>query len=81
MVIISSYNCRGLNATKHAYINKLFTESDFVFLQEHWLYNDDLPSLSNIDSSLSYHGCSGMSHSDILTGRPPFWWRVHIMEK
>ena len=70
MVIISLYNCRGLNTAKLAYVNKFFAESDFVFLQEHWLYNDDLPSLANINSSLSYHGCSGMYDNKLASGRP-----------
>ena len=70
MIIISSYNCHGLNTAKHAYVNKLFAQSDFVFLQEHWLYNNDLLSLVNIDFILSYHGCSGMGDNKLASCRP-----------
>ena len=69
MAIVSLYNCRRLNTAKYAYVNKLFAESDFMFLKEHWLYNDDLPSLANIVSSLSYHGCSGMCDHKLPSGR------------
>ena len=70
MAIISSHNCHGLNTAKLAYVNKLFAESDFVFLQEHRLYNDDLPSLAKIDSSQLYHSCSSMCDTKLASGRP-----------
>ena len=57
MVIVTSYNSHGLNNVKQAYINKLFIYSEFVFLQEHRLRNDDMSSLVNINDKLSHHCC------------------------
>ena len=40
-----SYNCRGFNSKKNAYINSLLDNSTFLFLQEHWLADAQLSDL------------------------------------
>ena len=44
-------------------------KTDFLLLQEHWPLNNEL-SIFNLFPSTLYHGCSGMSDAEILTGRP-----------
>ena len=67
---IASYNCRGFNQTKTAYITSLLASSAVLFLQEHWLSNDQLRLLGDIDDNFIYAGVSGFDNSDILPGRP-----------
>ncbi len=55
---------------KYAFINKLLQNADFLFLQEHWLHNNDLSCLCNIGINLSFHGCSAMNDNVVLQGRP-----------
>jgi exonuclease III len=67
---IASYNCRGFNQTKNAYIKSLLATSAVLFLQEHWLSTDQLKLLGDIDNNFIYTGVSGFDNSDILSGRP-----------
>jgi len=80
---ISSFNCRGYNAVKRNYISRLSKESDFVFLQEHWLANSQLDVLASIDDKFSHFGISGFDSSAILSGRPfggcAILWRSSIL--
>lgn len=67
---IISYNCRGYNLTKRPYIQSLLPNTDILFLQEHWLSEDQLRLLGDIDSNFIYTGVSGFDCSDVLNGRP-----------
>jgi len=35
---VTSYNSHGLGVGRVEYIAKLITESEIIFIQEHWLY-------------------------------------------
>jgi hypothetical protein len=37
---VVSYNCRGLNALKLNYVRTLLAKTTVLFLQEHWLTDD-----------------------------------------
>jgi len=37
-----SYNCWGFNAYKSSYISKLLSTCDVLYLQEHWLSDEQL---------------------------------------
>ena len=63
----TSYNCLGLRADKYPFVNKLLKNTYFLLLQEYWLHNSDLSTFNSFSPASSYHGCSGMSDSDILT--------------
>ena len=52
MLQISTYNCQSSNRNAGG-IHKLCESSDIVFLQEHWLFPADLPSLNTIHSDFS----------------------------
>ena len=67
---VASYNCRGLNSTKIAYIQSLLKTSTVLFIQEHWLSVDQLKLIGDIDVNFVYIGVSGFDNSDILTGWP-----------
>ena len=48
-----SYNCRGFNAYKSQYISQLLSVCDILYLQEHWLSEEQLCKLSSISSNHS----------------------------
>jgi endonuclease/exonuclease/phosphatase family metal-dependent hydrolase len=67
---IATYNCRGFNAIKSSYIASLMSKCSILFLQELWLADAQLSTLSSVDANLSYTGVSGFDNSEVLTGRP-----------
>jgi len=66
----SSYNCRGFNSSKSAYLSSLLSKSSVLFLQEHWLADAQLSILGSICSNISYCGISGFDNVNVLSGRP-----------
>ena len=62
-----SYNCRGWNSGR-TLINDLSDHFDLCFVQEHWLLNSQLDSLS-FSPQFCSTGVSGMDDS-LLHGRP-----------
>ena len=70
MLQISTYNCQSSNRNTGG-IHKLCVNSDIVFLQEHWLFPADLPSLNTVHSNFSSFGISSMDPSaGLIAGRP-----------
>ena len=70
-IVITSYNCRGINEKNHDYLNNIFKNCDFLFLQETWLYKFQHNTLDNILSSCQYHALSAMDDANIARrGRP-----------
>jgi hypothetical protein len=65
-----SYNCHGHNDSKIPFMSQLLQQSDFCFIQEHWLANSQLHILNNIRSTHISHAISGFNDEDILGGRP-----------
>jgi hypothetical protein len=80
---VMSYNCRGFNKVKSAYIKSLLTNCTILFLQEHWLSEEQLRLLSDIDAEFQCAGVSGFDNSDILIGRPfggcAILWRSDLL--
>ena len=80
---IVSYNCRGLNLAKKPYIKSLLSNTAILFLQEHWLSEDQLCLVGEIDSNFLYNGVSGFDCSDVLSGRPfggcAILWRSDVL--
>ncbi len=68
---LASYNSHGLGTGRIEYINQLVADHDFVFLQEHWLFDSQITStLEGQLNSVCSHGVSGMPSSVLLEGRP-----------
>jgi len=65
-----TYNCRGFNKHKSGYIAKLLSACDILFLQEHWLSEDQMCTLANVCSSHNAIGVSGFDKTVVLRGRP-----------
>ena len=65
---ICSLNCHGAKGNL-VYINKLIHDFDFVFVSEHWLYQDEKHFLEVLDSSCKYFFHSSMNVS-VVRGRP-----------
>jgi len=80
---IVAYNCRGFNLSKRPYIQSLLANTAILFLQEHWLSEDQLRLLGDIDSNFIYAGVSGFDCSDVLNGRPfggrAILWRSDVL--
>ena len=79
---ISSYNCQSSKRNAGG-INLLCDVSDIIFLQEHWLYPFDLPSLNNLHNDFMSFGISSIDVSEsIVLGRPyggvAVLWRKHL---
>ena len=79
---VSSYNCQSSKRNSGG-INLLCDASDIVFLQEHWLYPADLPSLNNLHREFMSFGISSIDVTDsIMLGRPyggvAVMWRKHL---
>ena len=81
---VLSYNCRGFNDIKRDYIKSLLTDYKpvMLLLQEHWLSNEQLTKLDNIDTNFFSVGISGFTNHEILRGRPyggcAILWRVDL---
>jgi hypothetical protein len=77
-----SFNCRGYNESKRAYILHLLTLCDFLFIQEHWLTDSQLSIFNSINSDFVSCGVSGFGNDDVLRGRPfggcAILWRKNI---
>lgn len=81
---VMSYNCRGLNPIKSAYIKSLLQNNNVTIfmLQEHWLANGQLHMLNDIDGDYSSVGVSGFGNDQVLSGRPyggsAILWRSNL---
>ena len=77
-----SYNCHGYNDLKIPYMSQLLHQSEFCFIQEHWLANCQLHRLNNICSTHNLHAISGFIDDDIISGRPyggcAILWRADL---
>ena len=70
MLQISTYNCQSSKRNAGG-IHKVCETSDIVFLQEHWLFPSDIPSLNSIHSDFISFGVSSMDPSaSLMAGRP-----------
>ena len=67
---IVSYNSQGSGPDRIAYMNKLLKSNDIIFVQEHWLFNSTLNKLENGLTNAHVYGISGMTDTELLTGRP-----------
>ena len=67
---ISSYNCQSSKRNAGG-IQLLCDTSDVIFLQEHWLFPADLPSLNKVHTEFMSFGISSMDVGNgIVVGRP-----------
>jgi len=74
-----SYNCRGFNSYKSAYISHLLQNCDILFLQEHWLSEGQLSIFDSLSGMHSASGICGFDNKQVLSGRPyggcTIFWR------
>ncbi|ELU17001.1 hypothetical protein CAPTEDRAFT_201883 [Capitella teleta] len=62
---VCSWNSRGHAADRLSYLQTLLDGNDFVFVQEHWLFDDDLHRLCS-NEDVNVIGVSGMDETDLL---------------
>ncbi len=67
---IGSWNCRGHSDNRIEYMSKLMDEVDILFVQEHWLYENNIASLVNTMTDIQVYGISSMDPGVLLNGRP-----------
>ena len=65
-----TYNSQGLGPGRIQFISELVKKHDFVFLQEHWLFESAISDFENSLRIATVHGVSGMIESELLGGRP-----------
>ena len=84
---ITLYNCKHFVSfgEKIKFIDELCLESDFLFLQELWLYKNDLSKLLSLGSSTDMIATSAMDESvhrvGHLFGGCAIVWRAFISGK
>ena len=65
-----SWNCNGYNSSEYD-VRLLCEQHDVLFLQEHWLREDELSKLNTLHPDFNGYGISAMkTDSSILRGRP-----------
>ena len=69
---IMSYNSRDLGGINYETIRQFLDDNntDFVLMQETWLFKNNLQMLSGIHNDYMIHGKSFVPDDKILTGRP-----------
>ena len=67
---VCSYNSNGSSPNRLEYIKSLFQENDFIFIQEHWLHQENVDKYQYTIDDCSLHGISGMDQNELLNGRP-----------
>ena len=50
---VTTYNCRGLSDNRISTIKELVSINDILFIQEHWLYEEQLHKLNICDIHMS----------------------------
>lgn len=71
-IVVTSYNMHGYNQGKN-FLPSLTDKSDVVFIQEHWLYPEELGLIGNCDDNFESFCTSAMPlsmHCGIRRGRP-----------
>lgn len=67
---VVTYNSQGHGPDRLRYISQLLRDYDFVFVQEHWLFNSNICVLENALGNATVHAVSGMNEQELLAGRP-----------
>ena len=70
---ISTFNCKYFKGSlKKKFCKELLDDSDFLLIQEHWLYEDNFHKFDEIDKDINIckNGKSAMNPSVIRVGRP-----------
>jgi len=69
LLTFTSYNCRGNAPDRLCLIDRLMSQTDVLFVQEHWLYDWELNKLCS-SPNLAVMGVSGMEPDRHRLGRP-----------
>ena len=70
---ISTFNCKNFKGTiTKNYCRELLDDSDFLLIQEHWLYEENFHKFDEINKNINIckNGKSAMNSSVIRSGRP-----------
>ena len=81
-VRLLSYNCRNYIVYKKPYLAELLSKCKVLFLQEHWLCNDQLSLLSEVSDMHNVYSVCGFDSATVLRGRPyggcAILWRNNV---
>jgi len=67
---VCTYNCKGYVEDRIEYMKSLMNECDIIFIQEHWLFQDEICILEQKVGNVSVFGVSPMDSKSLLVGRP-----------
>ena len=65
-----TFNSRGHSLLTLEYMKKIICECDVLFIQEHWLFDDEMYLLNAAFDNVYVFGHSGMENDELLRGRP-----------
>ena len=66
----ATYNSHGHGTGRLDYVKKIAHENDFLFVQEHWLFNQQVGMLEQKIPDCHVYLVSGMIDQSLLRGRP-----------
>ncbi len=69
-LICITYNCEYADNVRLPYLQSLFKQCDFMFLQEHGLYMSQFGWFDKIGNGVEKHGVSAMNGKKLLHGHP-----------
>ena len=65
-----SYNCEYANNVRLPFMKELFSNCDFLFIQEHGLFKSRLSWFYNLGDNVGIHGVSAKDECQLIHGRP-----------
>ena len=65
-----SYNCQYADNVRLPFIKLLFSQCDFLFIQEHGRFKSTISWFHTLGKDVGVHGVSAMDEGQILRGRP-----------
>ncbi len=67
---VSSYNSQGHGDGRWGYMQEILDKCDIMFIQEHWLLQDEIGTFAQKLKNACVHGVSGMPDDTLHCGRP-----------
>ena len=67
---VTTYNCEYANNIRLPFMKNLFSECDFLLIQEHGLFESKLSWFHNLEAGVGVHGVSAMKEDQLIRGRP-----------
>ena len=67
---LTSYNCEHADDIRLPFMKQIFSQCDFLFIQEHGLFKSSLSWFNALGDDVCIHGVSAMDEGQLIRGRP-----------